>query len=319
MHSSTDSRIDWEDLRTVLAVAQAGSLAAAARALGMNHTTVLRRVNAFEKRLGLRLFDRLPTGYALTAGGEELLVAASQMAETVTALERRLAGQDLRLEGTLRVTTTDTLMASILPPVLAAFARRHPGILVEVTTRSAFADLTRRDADVAIRPTADPPETLVGRRVAGLAFAVYGAPAYLEEQGFGRESPLPLEGQRWIGLDDVLASSSVARWIRSLRPAAAIALRVDSLVGAREAATAGLGLAALPCYLGDRSPGLLRVGDLVPEMATALWVLTHEDLRRTARVSTFTEFAAQALASQRPLLEGQSPARSQAAAPQLSG
>src|SRR3712207_7391952 len=109
--------IDWEDLRYVLAVADASSLASAARGLGVNHTTVLRRVNAFEERLGLRLFDRLPTGYALTAGGEELLAAARRMAETVTELERKLSGQDLRLEGTLRVTTTDTLMASLLPPV----------------------------------------------------------------------------------------------------------------------------------------------------------------------------------------------------------
>lgn len=110
----------------MLAVADASSLAAAARRLGLNHTTVLRRVTAFEKSLGIRLFDRLPTGYALTAGGEELLAAARSMAETVTALERRLRGQDLRLEGELRVTTTDTLMASMLPAHLAAFRDRQP-------------------------------------------------------------------------------------------------------------------------------------------------------------------------------------------------
>src|SRR3712207_1272522 len=115
------SRIDWEDLRFVLAVADARSLAAAARALGVNHTTVLRRVVAFEERLGVRLFDRLASGYALTAGGEELLATARGMAEIVAGLERKLAGQDLRLEGTLRVTTTDTLMASILPSLLARF------------------------------------------------------------------------------------------------------------------------------------------------------------------------------------------------------
>src|SRR5918993_5806376 len=132
MHSTNRHRIDWEDLRFVLAVADANSLAAAARALGVNHTTVLRRVNAFEERLGLRLFERLPTGYVLTPGGEELLAAARAMADTVAALERRLQGRDLRLEGELRVATTDTLMASVLPEVLAAFRERHPGILVEV-------------------------------------------------------------------------------------------------------------------------------------------------------------------------------------------
>ena len=123
------SRINWEDLRYVLAVADASSLTAAARALRVNHTTVLRRVNTFEERLGLRLFERLPTGYVLTAGGEELLASARTMAETVTALERRLAGADLRLEGTLRVTTTDTLIASVLPYFLLFFRSYHPCIL----------------------------------------------------------------------------------------------------------------------------------------------------------------------------------------------
>ena len=127
-------------------------------------------MNAFEERLGLRLFDRLPTGYALTAGGEELLATARQMAETVTDLERRLWGQDLRLEGGLRVTTTDTLMASVLPPVLAGFAAAHPGIAVEVSTAGALADLGRRDADLALRASPEAPGGLVGRRLAAVAF-----------------------------------------------------------------------------------------------------------------------------------------------------
>lgn len=300
-------RIDWEDLRTVLAVAEASSLAAAARALGINHTTVLRRVNAFEGRLGLRLFDRLPGGYALTAGGEELLGAARRMAETVTDLERKLSGQDLRLEGGLRLATTDTLMLSVLAPLLAAFHRRHPGIRVAVTTANAFADLGRRDADVAIRPASDPPEALVGRRVSAVAFAVYAAPAYRDAHGLGGDGAPPWERAGWIGLDEGLADSSVARLLRARVPAAAIALRCDSLVAAREAAVAGIGLAALPCYLGDLSPGLVRLGEPIAGTAVALWVLTHEDLRRTARVSAFTEFAAGALAARRPLLEGRRP------------
>src|SRR5690606_24578589 len=123
---------DWDELRYVLAVAESGSLAGAARALGVNHTTVLRRVGAFEKKLGLRIFDRLPTGYALTAGGEQLVEAARQIDDTVTALERRLVGQDLRLSGTVRVTSTDTLMGSILPEILAEFRHQHPGIELEL-------------------------------------------------------------------------------------------------------------------------------------------------------------------------------------------
>ena len=300
MHSNY--RIDWEDLRFVLAVAETSSLAAAARSLGVNHTTVLRRVGAFEQKLGVRLFDRLPTGYTLTAGGEELLAVSRQMAETVTELERRLTGQDLRLEGSLRITTTDTLMASVLPSVLAAFRQRHPGVLLEVATANAFANLTHRDADVAVRPAMDPPETLVGR-ISGIAFAIYAAPAYLQERGLEAGDDLAVTDERWIGLSDALAGSSVARWMRARLPGSASVLRCDSLVAAREAAAAGLGLVGLPCYLGERTPGLVRIGSPVAEMATALWILTHEDLRRTARVSAFTEFAGQALVKHRPLFE----------------
>lgn len=303
------SRIDWEDLRFVLAVAETSSLAAAARMLGVNHTTVLRRVNGFEQKWGVRLFDRLPAGYTLTTGGEQLLTVARQMAETVTDLERRLTGQDLRLEGSLRITTTDTLMASVLPSMLAEFRQRHPGVLLEVATSNAFANLTHRDADVAIRPAVDPPEALVGRRISGIAFAIYAAPAYIEEHGLDPLDEMIFADQRWIGLGDALASSSVARWMRSMLPGTVPSLRCDSLVAASQAAAAGIGLAALPCYLGDRSADLTRLGSPVAEMATALWVLTHEDLRRTARVSAFTEFAAHMLAKHRPLFEASEPSR----------
>ncbi|MBK5569098.1 LysR family transcriptional regulator [Ensifer sp. SSB1] len=299
-------RIDWEDLRFVLAVAEANSLAAAARALGVNHTTVLRRVGSFEQRLGVRLFDRLPSGYTLTAGGEELLAVARRMAETVTELERRLTGQDLRLEGSLRITTTDTLMASILPSILAAFRQRHPGVLLEVSTSNALANLSHRDADVAIRPAVDSPDALVGRRIANVAFAVYAAPSYLQERGLGSSDKIDFAGERWIGLGDALASTSVSRWMRATLSAPAV-LRCDSLVTAREAAAAGIGLTALPCYLGDTTPGLVRIGSPVAAMTRELWLLTHEDLRRTARVSAFTEFAGQALAKHRPLFEGRDP------------
>ena len=162
-----------------------------------------------------------------------------------------------------------------------------------------MASLSKRDADVAIRPAMDPPETLVGRRIARVAFAVYGSRRYLAEQ----RAP-DLAGHRWVGPDDSLAGTTVARWMRAELPDGAVALRVDSLLGLRQAAQAGLGLAALPCYLGDTSPDLVRVRDPIAAMETALWILTHEDLRRAARIRAFTEFAAGAFGRIRPLLEG---------------
>jgi DNA-binding transcriptional LysR family regulator len=290
-------RIDWEDLRYVLAVAEAGSLAGAARTLGVNHTTVLRRVNGLEAQLGLRLFDRLPSGYALTGGGEELLSAAEAMAETVTTLERRLAGQDLRLEGKLAVTTTDTLMDAVLPPMIARFRALHPGIDLEIATANAMANLTRRDADVAIRPAGPPPDALVGRRVTTVAFALYAVP----------DMRAATARPNWLGPDDSLAGSTIARWLRSGAPEHRIVARADSLVALRNLALAGLGAAPLPCYLGDRTQGLRRLGPPIAAMATDLWVLTHEDLRRTARVSAFTGFITQELAAERALFDGARP------------
>ena len=291
--------LEWDDLRYVLAVASAGSLAGAARSLGVNHTTVLRRVGAFEKRLGLRLFERLPTGYVLTAGGEELIAAARHIDDTVTTLERKLAGQDLRLSGTVRVTTTDTLMGSILPEILAEFREGHSGVQVEVAISNLMFNLTKRDADVAIRPAKDPPETLIGRRVAKIAFAIYGSPQYL-----AKHKAKDLAGHRWVGPDDSLAGTSVAQWMRSELPESEITLRADSLFGLRQAAQAGLGLAALPCYLGDTAPSLVCMHRPIPAMETALWILTHEDLRHTARIRAFTDFAANAFSRRRSLLEG---------------
>jgi DNA-binding transcriptional LysR family regulator len=292
--------IEWDDLRYILAVASAGSLAGAARNLGVNHTTVLRRVGAFEARLGLRLFERMPTGYVLTVGGEELVAAARQIDDTVTSLERKLAGQDLRLSGAIRVTSTDTLMVSILPEILAEFRAAHPGIGIEVALSNVMLNLTRREADIAIRPAKDPPETLVGRRIAKIAFAIYGSSQYLSR----RRKIDDLSGHQWVGPDDSLADTSVAQWMRSELPESEVVLRPDSLLAMREAARAGLGLAALPCYLGDTSSGLVCVHRPIAAMQTMLWILTHEDLRRTARIRAFTEFAAKAFARRRPLLEG---------------
>jgi DNA-binding transcriptional LysR family regulator len=161
-------------------------------------------------------------------------------------------------------------------------------------------NLTKRDADVAIRPANDPPETLVGRRVAKIAFAIYASPRYLAK----RRKVDDLAAHHWVGPDDSLADTAVAQWMRSQLPDCEITLRVDSILGMRQAAQAGLGLAALPCFLGDTSPGLACIHRPIASMQTALWILTHEDLRHTARIRAFIEFAANACSRLRPLLEG---------------
>lgn len=295
MHS-----LDWNDLQYVLAVAEHGSLARAARALGVNHTTVLRRIAVFEDHLGVRLFDRLPAGYAATPAGEELAEVARAMRERVTDVERRLVGQDLRLTGTVRITTTDTLAQSVMPAALARVIAQHPGVELEMTTTTALVSLTRRDADIAVRPSANPLPNLIGRRVASVAFALYAAPSYLAHAPARRD----LADHAWIAPDDSLASTTIARWMARTLPAARVALRADTLTAMAHAALGGLGVVALPCYLGDRLAPLRRVRGVIAEMATELWVLTHEDLRATARVRAVTDALVAALTAERDLLQG---------------
>jgi DNA-binding transcriptional LysR family regulator len=226
------------------------------------------------------------------------------MRERVTEVERRLVGQDLRLTGAVRVTTTDTLAQSVMPPVLAGVAEAHPGVELELTTSNAMVSLTRRDADIAVRPTSRPPPHLIGRRVTGVAFALYAAPGYLARVAARRE----LERHTWIAPDDSLATTTIARWMARALPGARIALRADSLTALAHAAAAGIGVVALPCYLGDLRPELRRVRGVVAEMATELWVLTHEDLRATARVRAVTDALVAALGAQRELFAGRRPA-----------
>lgn len=289
----------WDDLQHVLAVAEHGSLAAAARALGLNHTTVLRRVGALEKRLGVRLFERLPTGYTLTGSGEELAAAASEMADTAHAVERRLLGRDLQLTGAVRVATTDTLMATVLPAAFAGFRLAHPELVLELTTATREVSLTKRDADIAVRPTKKPPQHLIGRCVADVAFSLYASPAYLSRVPAKRD----LAKHTWLAPDDSLAGTTIARWM-AREVGVAPVFRADTLTALCHAAVAGHGVAALPCYFGDSTRGLRRLRGTIDAMRTQLWVLAHEDLRATARVRAVSDWLVEALSRSRGLFEG---------------
>lgn len=292
--------MDWDDLRYFLAVAKTGSLSGAARALGVNHSTVFRRVHAFEERLGVRLFDRLPSGYALTVAGDEMRDSVERVDAEIDGLGRRLAGRDLRLTGPLVVTTTDTLAQWVLAPHLAAFKRAHSGIDLELILAAEFFNLSKRQADVAIRPTRDPPENLVGRRVGKVAFAVYAAADYLA----GRGKVGDLGRHDWIAFDDSLTHLAAARWMRETLPDATVTLRSNNLIGLMAAARAGMGAAVLPCFMGDAEPALSRLAGPGVVPASGLWLLTHEDLRHTARVRAFMDFMARRIADERGRLEG---------------
>lgn len=293
-------KFKWEDLRYFFAVARSGNLSGAARSLRVNHSTVFRRINSLEETLGTRLFERLPEGYVLTGPGEEMLNSVSQINDQITAMELRLSGDDHRLTGMLRVTTTDSIGQVLLQPHLYAFHKAYPDIQIELMTDNIFFNLSRREADVAVRPTNSPPEGLVGRKICSIAWAVYGSREYIKCKGKPR-NPEDLAQQDIILTDARLSHITAIRWVRHYVPEEAIKFKGGSVVTMFAAAKHGFGLSPLPCWLGDSEPGLIRVLPPLEDNNTDLWLLTLKELRHTARVRVFMEFMADSLARDRSL------------------
>lgn len=297
---------DWNDLRLVLAVARAGSLTAAAGALGIDHSTVFRRLNALEQRLAVRVFERLPGGvYQLTPAGERMAAAAERMEDEALALARDIAGADGRLSGRLRVTSSETLAYSRLTGHLAAFRAAHPGIVVELAIENRVLSLSRREADVALRPIRPKEGDLWGRKLAGVAWTFFAASSYLDAHGGAIEDMAALGAHALIGWEETASGIMAADWLERNASAERFVYRTNSLVNQAIAARAGIGLALLPCYLGDGEPGLVRaLAEPVEELAGELWIVTHQDLKGTARVRAFFDVVGDGLARQRDLFEG---------------
>lgn len=292
--------ISWDDYRLVMAVAEARSLGGAATALMVNQSTVFRRLGTMEERLGARLFERSRTGYSLTAAGEEMVRLARRMADEIVDFERRLTGQDLRPQGELRVTTNDTFAVHLLPPILASFRKAFPGITLDMVIGNQQLNLSRRDADVAIRATASPPETLVGRRLTTIPWAIYAARALKIE----RLDPIDYRAHAWIGLGDNLAGLPAAKWLDENVGADRIGWKMNTVLGLTEAVVEGAGLGLLPCFIAHQARDLVRLSEPKAEFSGALWLLTHPDLRATARVRAFMDHVAQEVTKRRAEIEG---------------
>ncbi len=288
MHS-----IRWDDLQYVLTVANEGSVAAAARALGVNHSTVLRRLNGFEHRHKLRVFHKLPTGYKLTAEGKQLLDAALEIETTVKKLERRVFGQEMKLEGTLRLTTTDTLLRLILERHLIAFHQAYPKIKLELNITTRLLDLGQLDADVAIRPAISIPENLSSSRLCDISFGVYGSPNYISSL----RGPRPIESAHWLGLSSAMSNGSVANQLDNILNTHNVVVKADSFEALALLAEGGIGLAYLPCFVGDNSDNLQRVDMALEHIDIGLWIITHRDLVNSGRVRSFFDFTETAIKS----------------------
>jgi len=292
--------LSWDDFRYVKAIADTHSLAGAAEALGVNHSTVFRRLGQIEQQLGSRLFDRGRTAYTLTACGEEMVELARRMGEDIVAFERRVSGQDLRPAGELRITTSDMVLLYLLNDVLVGFRRAYPDILLDVLVSNQRLNLSKRDADVAVRATYQTPEALSGRRVARIAWAVFG-PQALAAKPFDPA----VDGRRhdWIAFVDPVSIVKATKWLKGHVDEKRIVYKVNTMLGLAEAAAGGAGMVLLPCYVGAAIAGLAQLSPPLPELEGELWLVTHPDLRNTARVRAFLDYCTTAIAQRRSLIE----------------
>jgi len=293
--------MNWDDLRYFLAIARTNSLSAAGRHLNVSQPTVSRRLAAMEERFGVRLFDRTGNGYELSVPGADIFEAVQNVEEDINGIDRKISGRDRRLTGPLRITCTEVMANLYLTPHLMRFLDEHPEIDLSILCTFQHLSLSRREADVAIRMTYQPPDTLVGRRLADTALCVYatsdGGPW---RDGDGENLP-----RDWIGWQDETYNRML---IAEPFPEARIRHRTDDMQTMRSMARAGMGAAVLPCYMADPDPGLRRVIEKpMTENAPDLWILSHPDVRRVARIRVFTEFIAQAILADRDLFEGRRP------------
>lgn len=291
---------DWNDVQVFLAISRGGSLAAAARTMKVNHSTVFRRLNAFEDALGVRLFERLPSGYALTPEGESIRAEAEAVEGNVIALERKIAGRDFALRGDIRITTPHGLAIGFIAQYLPDFIARYPGIRIEIAASDSDFDLNRREADIALRATTQPPEHLVGRQVASLCWWVYGGMTYIERMG--RPTGMDeLAQHRLIGADSAFQRLPVFAWLQKNVPDDAIVARAGDLDTMAALAREGVGLALLPS--DQHLPDLQRLFPVEPRFTGQLWLLTHPDLRHVARIKAFMEFLTERLKNDPRLTE----------------
>ena len=284
--------MNWDDLRFFLALSREGSVSGAGRALGVKHTTVARRIRALEGRLGTRLFDRLPDGYAMTQVAENIFKHALAMEVLSQAVDREAFGRDAELAGPLKLTVVNEVADHVILPKLLIFRKAYPLIDLQLLTTTGLVDLAAREADIAVRLTPKPPDYLVGREVVRLQHGVYGTTRTLRE----------------LSNPDVILFESETEqppWVTENFPKAQTALRLDDVTSMVAATRNHIGLSRMPCFIGDSTAGLRRLDVPLKPSDWGVWILSHVDLRATARVRVCRDFLLETIEQQRPLFQGE--------------
>jgi DNA-binding transcriptional LysR family regulator len=296
MHTRKVPMENWDDLRMFLAVAREGSISGGARRLAVQHSTVSRRLRALEQRLGTRLIERKKSGYELTEAGEELKRSAAKVEREIFEFYGAAAGKEDRPAGELRVSAINNMASSVLMPMFTRFSAKYPEIKLHIQVTNKYVSLAERDADVAIRLSNTPPDTLIGLRLVTVASAVYGARDYVARLRRGELV------EKWLGIE---CCGFHIGWTRDACPEQDHhRMFVDDTLLTRAAIRQGAGLAYLPCFMGDEDPALSRNADPERRHDLGLWLLYHHDLRRTQRVRLFADHMRRQVAAQAALFEG---------------
>lgn len=285
----------WDDLKIVLAVSRSGTMSGAAKLLNVQHSTVSRRIKALERHLGTNLVRRNKGFYELTRAGQKVRDAAIRVEVEITRVDGTLLKEDDLLKGVLRVTTVNSLASTILMPMFGAFTRAHPQIELHVMVSSDTVNLTNREADVAIRLSNAPPDTLIGKRVATVASTVYGSVNYLDDLEKGKSD------LKWLGVSCCGFHES---WTKEAANSERYAFNSDEALLTISALREGLGVSYLACHIGDAEPTLRRYCEPDSRIDLGMWLLIHPESRSNIRVITFRDFMVREIQAKQHLLAG---------------
>ncbi|WP_342240439.1 LysR family transcriptional regulator [Inquilinus sp. OTU3971] len=281
--------MDWDDLKIAFAVARHGSLSAAARALRTTQPTVSRRLDALERRIGVKLFERSAGGLSPTPLCAALVDGLQRMEEGALTVERRIAARDTGLQGPISVTSLDWLGDHVIAPITARFGAQHPLVALELLNEPRLFNLSRREADIAFRFAPFEQEDLIERKVAEIGYGLYASPAYLDRHG-GPDFETGCAGHAVVTMYDFASRAPQAAWLRAIAPRARVVLRTSGLISQMAAAETGMAMAVLPRLLGDARPGLRRLDTPLPAPLHAVRMGVHADLRDSPRIRAFIDF-----------------------------
>jgi DNA-binding transcriptional LysR family regulator len=303
LHATVGYRImlAWDDLQFFLAVAQHRTLSAAAHMLGVTQPTVGRRIASLERQLGADLFVRSSAGFMLTDAGRGMLDHAEAMRDHAARAESGASGRDLGVEGRVRITASEWMLRSVLCPTLAPLLRQHPGLELELLADARHLNLAKREADIALRPSEFQQESILQRAIGTLEFGLYASDSYLARHGVP-DFESGASGHVFIDMSEELSTIVDRAWLPALVGRAHVAVRCNGREPMAALAASGLGFTALPCFLGDGTPGLRRLAVPGPSPTRKLWLGMHRAARRTPRIHVTAAFVAYSLQQLSPSL-----------------